>query len=260
MESTSATSVGSSILMSSAPRSASRHAHIGPAQVVVASTTRTPASGPGRSCRASRKKAALSMVEAPSSGDERKKPKGRDSHIGLPFWSAENRRQCPRDLSLDLQSERVASWGHIADRWRGEVGSHNEFAVVAVPFEERAARGRRLLRICAEPTAPLRFSKFYRMVHHVASQDGLFPTILHVYTDMTRCMSRRGFEPHLVIDRMISRDEHGLLRFDDRDYAISNRTIPCLTTSIVFTLPELPFFLSKEVLCIREGWYPFAVH
>src|SRR5208283_1795141 len=45
-----------STLITSAPRSASKHPHIGPAQVVVASSTVTPASGPVRSVRASAKK------------------------------------------------------------------------------------------------------------------------------------------------------------------------------------------------------------
>src|SRR5216684_6394794 len=44
-----------STLTTSAPRSASRHPHIGPAQLVVASSTRIPCSGPARSLRASLK-------------------------------------------------------------------------------------------------------------------------------------------------------------------------------------------------------------
>src|SRR5215470_5013876 len=56
---------GCSTLITSAPRSASRHAHIGPAQVVVTSTTRRPASGPGRSARASRKNASFSRAPPP---------------------------------------------------------------------------------------------------------------------------------------------------------------------------------------------------
>ena len=46
--------LGCSTLMTSAPRSASTQPAIGPAQVVVSSTTRTSASGPARSWRASR--------------------------------------------------------------------------------------------------------------------------------------------------------------------------------------------------------------
>src|SRR5262245_26829124 len=56
---------GCSTFTTSAPKSASRQPHIGPAQVVVASSTRTPASGPGRSRRASRKNSAFSMRISP---------------------------------------------------------------------------------------------------------------------------------------------------------------------------------------------------
>ena len=45
-----------STLITSAPKSASKHPHIGPAHVVVASSTFTPANGPVRSVRASAKK------------------------------------------------------------------------------------------------------------------------------------------------------------------------------------------------------------
>jgi len=54
---------GASIFLSSRNHALLTQAYIGPAQVVVASRTRMLASGPGMSCRASRKKLALSMTE-----------------------------------------------------------------------------------------------------------------------------------------------------------------------------------------------------
>ena len=60
---------GASILITSAPRSASMHAHIGPAQLVVTSITRTPCSGPVRSRRAPRDRTPIFPLRSPAFRD-----------------------------------------------------------------------------------------------------------------------------------------------------------------------------------------------
>src|SRR5262245_26033038 len=103
---------GCSTLITSAPKSARMQPHIGPAQVVVTSTTRRPASGPLRSRRASPKNSRWStfvVLRSPPAGcrglARRAFPwRGRD----VTTWAAEGR-------TMDLGKLLVATTPGLVD-------------------------------------------------------------------------------------------------------------------------------------------------